>query len=237
MLETSKWIYLDLQKTGSTFLRKKLLKIYPTSEFLITKKHLPQTKKSNKIKFITIRDPFNYYFSLWSYGLERKGGVYYHLSKRNPELCENIYKDKTTKNFELFLDYALNSPFIQSNKWLPKDLDIYSQRILNMIVPEEQTNLFSTKSSKDQIKTLVKENFIPEIIIKTESLNADFHKLADSGDLKFLNLPKSWKVHFPLEDPKDNASELSSNEFIKEKFKKEFGNFINNESYVAELLK
>lgn len=54
MLETSKWIYLDLEKTGSTFLRKKLLDIYPISEFLITKKHLPQTKKSTKIKLITI---------------------------------------------------------------------------------------------------------------------------------------------------------------------------------------
>ena len=220
MLETSKWIYLDLQKTGSTFLRKKLLKIFPISEFLITKKHQPQTKKSNKIKFITIRDPFDYYFSLWSYGLEKKGGVYYHLSKRNLELCENIYKDKKQKNFELFLDYALNSPFIQSNRWLPKDLDIYSKRILTMIVPEEQTNLFSTKSSKDQIKKLVKEHFVPEIIIKTERLNADFNEFVDSGDLKFLNLPKSWKEHFPLEEPKDNASELSSNKSIKENLKR-----------------
>ena len=236
MLETSKWIYLDLEKTGSTFLRKKLLDIYPISEFLITKKHLPQTKKSTKIKIITIRDPFNYYFSLWSYGLERKGGIYYNLLKRNLVLCENIYKDKTKKNFELFLAYVLNSPIINSNNWLPKGLDIYSQRIMNMIVPNEQTNLFSRKSSKDEIKTLVKEHFIPEIIIKTESLNADFHELADSGDLEFLNLPKSWKVYFPLEEQKDNASKLSSTGFIKEKFKKEFGNLINNESYVANLL-
>ena len=66
-----------------------------------------------------------------------------------------------------------------------------------MIVPNEQTNLFSRKSSKDKIKTLVKEHFIPEIIIKTKSLNGDFHELADSGDLEFLNLPKSWKVYFP----------------------------------------
>ena len=102
MLETSKWIYLDLEKTGSTFLRKKLLDIYPISEFLITKKHLPQTKKSTKIKLITIRDPFNYYFSLWSYGLERKGGVYYNLLRRNLVLCENIYKDKTKK----FLNFS-----------------------------------------------------------------------------------------------------------------------------------
>ena len=240
MIETKNWIYLDLEKTGSTFLRKKLLAIYPESEFLITKKHQTQDKKSTKIKFITIRDPFNYYFSLWSYGLQRKGGVFHKFRRINNNLCKNLYKDQTNKTFKLFLDNVLISPKISSGKamtWLPNDLDIYSQRILNMIVPKDQRFLFEKESSIDTIKKLVKNYFIPEIILKTENLNSDFHNFADAGDLNFLNLPKYWKDHFPLESRKDNISKLSNNKLLKTELRKEFSEIIKNKSFVADLLK
>ena len=39
MLETSDWIYLDLKKTGFTFLRKKLKNIFSEDIFIHTKKY------------------------------------------------------------------------------------------------------------------------------------------------------------------------------------------------------
>jgi len=51
-------------------------------------------------------------------------------------------------------------------------------------------------------------NFIPEILIRTQTLNLDFHALADSGALDFMELPPSWKQTFPLDSPRINASNL-----------------------------
>ena len=58
MLETNSWIYLDLEKTGCTFLRSKLIGLFPDSEFTNTEKHMIQNFKSSRIKILTIRDSF-----------------------------------------------------------------------------------------------------------------------------------------------------------------------------------
>ena len=75
MLLTKNWIYLDLQKTGCTFLRRNLLEIFPENIFVQTAKHSIPEIKLNIPKIITIRDPKKYYFSLWSYGIDQKGAL------------------------------------------------------------------------------------------------------------------------------------------------------------------
>ena len=90
MLETNSWIYLDLEKTGCTFLRSKLIGLFPDSEFTNSEKHMIQNFKSSRIKILTIRDPFNYYFSLWSYGLEKRGGFYHQINRINPSVCHDF---------------------------------------------------------------------------------------------------------------------------------------------------
>ena len=76
MLKTKNWIYLDLEKTGCTFIRDKLLKLYPEKFFEENKKHSLQLNKVDVPKIITIREPESYYFSLWSYGIDGRGGFF-----------------------------------------------------------------------------------------------------------------------------------------------------------------
>ena len=52
MLETNSWIYLDLEKTGCTFLRSKLIGLFTDSEFINSEKHMIQNFKSSKIKIL-----------------------------------------------------------------------------------------------------------------------------------------------------------------------------------------
>ena len=91
MLQTKKWIYLDLEKTGCTFFREKLFKIYSDEIFVEKNKHEPQKIFTKVPKIITIREPESYYFSLWSYGLDQKGGFYNLIKLYYPEKISLFY--------------------------------------------------------------------------------------------------------------------------------------------------
>ena len=217
MLATGTWIYLDLEKTGCTFLRERLLSIYPEHLFLEKKKHGIQENESAIPKLITIREPCRYYFSLWSYGLEGKGGFYKKLSANFPALSERAFADRSKDSFAWFLDFALNTPTRypsgKAQKWIPTSCDIYTARILSMLVPKScRTALLKELKSPNQLATYLVSNrdkFLPRAILRTESLNNDFHDLAHNGHLSFMQLPADWEERFPLNAQPINTSSNS----------------------------
>ena len=223
MLQTNTWIYLTVQKTGSTFLSKKLIEIYGQAAFSKDRKHGLQKKSTSKSKIITIRDPFDYYFSLWSYGLDGKGGFSNKLRISNPSLAEKIYGKKTKSCFSHFLDLALSFPGRNSQSevsWLPRSTDLYTARILTMLVPQDKIERFSSEldcdfSGKSIAKSL--NELLPEVIIRTEYLNYDFHYLASAGELDFMELPTNWSQIFVKDAARLNSS--SSHEVDGKKLK------------------
>ena len=227
MLETNSWIYLDLEKTGCTFLRSKLIGLFPDSEFTNTEKHMIQNFKSSRIKILTIRDPFNYYFSLWSYGLEKRGGFYHQINRINPSVCQKFYGKKNIYSFESFLDFALNHtaryPFLYE-RWLPNGFDIYSTRVLSMLIPMDERAKLSSKIKEinkiSEFNKLIIDLYKPEIILKTETLNSDFHYLVKKGMMNFLNLPTQWIEAFPISAKPINSSNISSK--LEDSNKKKF---------------
>ena len=139
MLATASWVYLDLEKTGCTFLRNVFQSIFPPESFLVSSKHSLMATQNLLPKIMTVRNPYDYYFSLWRYGLDGKGGVYERLSSFFPDLSTKIYGNKSLIAFSAFLDFVLNCParYPRSSRldWLPLGFDLYSARILSMIVP------------------------------------------------------------------------------------------------------
>ena len=212
MLQTNSWIYLPVQKTGSTFLSKKLIEIFGKREFSKNRKHGIQRTTTPKPKIITIRDPFDYYFSLWSYGLDSKGGFGNKLRISNPKLAEKIYGTKTKSSFSHFLDFVLSFPGRNSQSkvdWLPNSTDLYTARILTMLVPLDYIEKFSSTLNCDFSRASIElslKDLIPEIIIRTHRLNHDFHRLADTGRLEFMGLPNNWRKIFPKDSTKINSS-------------------------------
>lgn len=219
MLATHSWVYLDLQKTGCTFLRDTLRSLFRPEAFVETKKHLPLAEASSLPTLITIRDPYSYYFSLWSYGMDGKGGFFKRVNEQDPEAAKRIYSFKSKECFSSFLEYTvLGSRGNHSNYprpyWLPLGLDLYTMRILSMIVPiasreAVRQRLDSGLPSADDIITLAQE-FMPTVLLRTTSLNGDFHQLAAQGDLDFMQLPSNWRDLFPLNRKPSNTSSLSS---------------------------
>ncbi len=237
MLETNNWIYLDLEKTGCTFLRNKLLKICKDSQFINSEIHSIQKVKTSKPKIITIRDPYNYYLSLWSYGLDKLGGFYNIIANQYPSLSKSFYKERSSLCFHNFLDFSLEHtaryPF-DYESWLPRKFDLYTTRILSMIIPIKEREIFSKRLDAtlyfDDINSIIKKSYLPEVIIQTEYLNTDFHTLAKSGELEFLRLNDNWETIFPKDSKKINTSGFSNQSqsttdlILNENYKRDLNN-------------
>ena len=244
MLATKSWIYLDLEKTGCTTLRSALLKLNPENLFIEQRKHSLQQKKNNLPKIITIRDPYKYYFSLWRYGLDQRGGVYTQLKKNYPNLAKILYENASKETFSKFLDYVLHSPtrYIAPHRfdWLPFSLDLYTSRILSMIVPMESRLSFLKELGSDlpssELLLEATSPYIPEVIIRTTHLNSDFHRLADNGTLDFLNLPNGWKEIFPRDYPAQNESIAIKNDSKDDYFLPGWKKLIERKCFLSFLM-
>ena len=217
MLATNRWIYYDLEKTGCTFLEGKLKKICSGAKFEKGKKHARPITSTLLPKILTIRDPILWYFSLWSYGLDGKGKFARSLHKKLPSVAAAAYQGKNKNSFSYFLDFALSSnsinPQINLDLAIPFSCDTYTSRILQMIVPQDQLNVFLTSLNADFSKKSFENSiasFIPEIILRTSSLNQDFYNYSLAGKLDFLGLSPNWKEIFPVDTGAKNKSTLSS---------------------------
>lgn len=225
MLKTQNWVYLDLEKTGCTFLRTKLLSVYSNDYFADTRKHVPPDIYSHQRTLITIRDPYSYYFSLFSYGMMRKGGFRSSLERANSALASKIYSGWTSDSYSYFLEFclsgnALSLPLpsrmsrigfkkLPNLSWLPWNADLYTYRILRQIIPVSLRQDFWADCVPNLSKQSLSKNlepYIPSIIIRTSSLNADFYRLYELGLLEFMGLPPGWQQDFPFETSKINSS-------------------------------
>jgi len=82
MFVANKLVYLQLQKTGSTHITKLLSEILQGQEY--TKHMRPPLSISEKNKYFigSIRNPWDWYVSLWSFGCQDKGGFYNRMTSR-----------------------------------------------------------------------------------------------------------------------------------------------------------
>jgi len=180
--------------------------------------HSTPYKVSKKPKLLTIRDPLSYYFSLWKFGLEKKGGFYLQLLKLHPDSIEKYYGVYNSDCFSWFLDYALSTPVFRPIAkrfcWVPLSCDIYSARILSFIVPKKSRNHFLSNIkadlSRSNLEPFISE-FVPEILIRTDQLNDDFYKLAKQGDLDCLDLCSGWEKIFELDSKPKNTTKVRNN--------------------------
>src|SRR5690349_7225716 len=110
MIEYKKFIYLDVYKTGSThihFLLKKIIKDKPVR----VKRHAPLTKgrpftwKGGKLVFATVRNPWDWYVSMWAYGHTVENPLYEHIK-------QGFGQEKLNELYEM------DNPKVAFPKWL-----------------------------------------------------------------------------------------------------------------------
>lgn len=95
MFLADKLIFLELQKTGSTHIRQ-LLSKYVGGR--VDGKHnapSPEMLNSGKAFLGSVRNPWSWYVSLWTYGCEKKGLLYQRLTQpQRWELAQEKRADK-----------------------------------------------------------------------------------------------------------------------------------------------
>ncbi|MCA6215278.1 hypothetical protein KGA65_01865 [Ideonella sp. B7] len=79
MLIGEKFLFVELQKTGSTHIKQQLQALFGGVNEGKHNKPTPEMLASGRAVIGSIRDPWSWYLSLWSYGCQRRGSLYNRL--------------------------------------------------------------------------------------------------------------------------------------------------------------
>ena len=205
MDDYGKVVYLDVQKTGSTFV----------SAFLKENLNLPlrQSAKHGRIQFvtdstavyfITCRHPIQQYLSLFKYGCSRQGGLYVRLNRTFPGLYE-----PSVSGFERWLAFMLDS---KNSTYLGEGYSSINTDIIGFqtfrflaLSFEKPMNAISKIRSFDSLSGAYETKKIHSYVIKNETLSADLLQAVDGFLKPFVIDPEKAKK-FIKENFSINAS-------------------------------
>src|SRR5215469_2289548 len=113
MHEFETFVYLDVPKTGTSFIGS-VLKRFSGEKLVRKTLHtgVSTAYDASKFHFISVRDPFQQYLSLYSFGCQQKGKLFKYLSKRG---LTGVY-DSSLQGFSAWLAFVLEP---QSAEFLP----------------------------------------------------------------------------------------------------------------------
>jgi len=208
MHDFGKIVYLDVQKTGSTYVSRFLQNNLLVSEITLCK-HCPVKRVSrNALYFISVREPLQLYISLYQYGLEGRGGLADRFAEHG---LSSYYQPDSTLAFEKWLDFML-SP--DSSRYFgigyqrsPHTLfGLLSFRFLRLSFVAPVVKLRRARSRQSLLK-IYNRHKIHDHVIKTETLNQDLEKLLDSKVGSFFK-PRE-QVKFYLQ----NSERINTSKF------------------------
>jgi hypothetical protein len=188
MIEFETFIYLDVYKTGSAHL-KNLLPAITDSKEVRMKRHAPLTSgrpytwTGGKLVFATVRNPWDWYVSLWSYATDGKGAIHRFFSEALPKKEMRLMFDRQNPvvSFERWLravnDKEFNERVIRNN--MPESglggiIGLYTFRFMRVTTP--YPTLFLKRWSVPSIDAAIRyqRRFgLYKEMLRSESLNAD----------------------------------------------------------------
>jgi len=180
MIDFGKIIYLDVQKTGSSFVARFLNECGSLPE-LARRRHAPALiHKPDVFYFTSVRAPLAQYISLFQYGLQGRGGM---VQRFRDAGMADTYQPNTAA-FERWLSFMIspdNAGFFGTRycNTLPHMLGLQSYRFLALSFIKPDPALRSVKTRAD-LRALYARKKLHSCVIKTESLNQDLENLLDS---------------------------------------------------------
>jgi hypothetical protein len=190
VIEYKNFIYLDVYKTGSTHIEH-LLKLITTEPEIRKNRHAPLTKvhpirgKSGKFVFATVRNPWDWYVSMWSYGHTKENPLFNHIKEAVSEAEFKALYDvnSPTTSFPLWLRSIHDPGFlarILKGHRLPKSglanfMGFYTYRFMRVTLPYPELLLRQPFiRSLDGAIAMQKRLHQYDVILKSETLDDDF---------------------------------------------------------------
>lgn len=182
MHEYETFVFLDVPKTGTTFIEQ-VLQRFCTEELICRKTHyaVGSSYDPNKFHFISVRNPLDQFISLYSYGSEKRG----RLFKNFVRLGHGSLYDGSWAGFKSWLDFALApenatalSPSYGSSAsgTTCQLIGIQSYRFLSLAVPYPK-QLLAKCLTKDAIWEAYTSQKIANFTVRHEQFRLDLSEL------------------------------------------------------------
>lgn len=181
MHDFGKLVYLDLQKSGSTFVSQFLNQ---TCSLPLVKEHKHEridgwSYKRRAFYFITVRHPISQYSSLYRYGLDRRGGLYERLETLGKA---DLYGNSATSFnqwLRFVLDYENAALLGEDFEQTPRayNLGFLSFRYLMLSLARPLKTLLKKPRSLDLLQYAEKKSIVDHVILN-ENLNEGLLDLA-----------------------------------------------------------
>lgn len=176
VVEFSRLVYLDVQKTGSTQLEA-LLEEALGEEPVDRRRHAPvDAARRGKLHVISTRDPWSLYRSLYRYGVDQQGMAFRRI--RDAGRAE-VYAD-----FPGWLDFVLdpaNAELVEGS-WARSGtaslLGLMSYRYLRLAVADPDRRLRGLRTRRSLDRALERHGIVQEVV-ENARLEADLLGILD----------------------------------------------------------
>lgn len=227
-------VYLDVEKTGSSFISK-FLQENMTCQRVSMVKHgrIGRDFRKDSFYFISVRNPLSQYLSLYSYGCEEKGAIYESLKKSGHA---SLYQPDR-EAFEQWLRFVLaakNSSHLGAD-YQSVDTELMGLQTFRFLALSFQNPLAKLKPLHDYATLcgLYEKKKIHSQVVRNESLRADMETLVDTRLSSFVDtesakryleksppINRSPKLGFDIESIDDETMSLvrRKERFLLERF-------------------
>lgn len=179
MLEFEDFVYLDVQKTASTFI-KDFLRQFARTEEVEYQRHTPVDHYDpEKLYIISCRDPLKYYLSLYSFGCSGKGGLAQRLARKEMSHFYNGTSDGFTNWLQLILIPESAQKYLSGfdRHRILDFVGVQTLRFLTLAFPAP-LEVFATLNSKSDVASRFKAEGLTDVLLRTETLMEDLANLA-----------------------------------------------------------
>ncbi len=188
MHDFGKIIYLDVGKTGSSYVSRFLRHNLLLDEKAFSKHaRLGDDYRPKDFYFISTRDPLRQYISLFKYGLDGKGHVYGAFKRVG---LGHLYEKHSVPAFERWLEFMLRpsrAKVLREDyyKTQPQLYGFQTFRFLALSLQHPIKKL-GVKHTKSSLVSLYNKNKVHSLVVRTETLNEDLEKLLESPVGKYF---------------------------------------------------
>lgn len=198
-------VYLDVAKTGSTFI----------SAFLqgnLAYQRVKQIKhgrigsdfKKSSFYFVSVRNPLSQYLSLYGYGCQGAGAIYDRLKNSGHT---NLYQPNK-ESFQQWLQFVLageNARYLHSD-YESIDTELMGFQTFRFLALSFQNPLAQLKPVHDYaaLCRLYEKKKIHSLVVRNESLRTDMETLVENQPSSFVDTESAKR--FLEESPRMNTS-------------------------------